>query len=585
MRKSTPKSQVSRTTVTEYDSGENIRVCVRSRPMNKKELAQGDSPCVNVVDSQNMQLSIKSSTKSYRFHQVMGESYTQGQMFSDSGVHVLIDSVLEGYSASVFAYGQTGSGKTYTMAGAEEKLGRQDYVSDETDGLIPRSISYLWQSMAERQEQYYVKAAFMEIYNEQVRDLLNPSSGVLHCRWNIKSGFFVEDLLIVDCTNIDDLIAVLHEGIGNRKTGSHELNSDSSRSHSILLVYVISEIRAEDGHAFKKFGKMCFVDLAGSERLKESKSKGTMVKETGNINRSLFTLGKVIVALADKKRTKSHIPYRDSKLTMLLMDSLGGVSKALMIACVSPASSYSEETLSTLNYAARTMNIKNKPIIQMDNKEQVVFNLKREIQLLKMENEYLKEQITRVNGGMPPMMVEVARNRQTSAKSQNGKLPPIQRQEGQSSQQILQEYHTEISRLREENTQLNNGREVFEKLSRNVVGENQTLHSKLQNLESVFADISSSIESSPEKTQNQYTITNLLNENSNMKRQITKMEQEKAELRSKLLEAPAPTETTDIYHLNQNNTQLQKRIEFLQKREKDLLEHLIKAQRDQYDKK
>jgi kinesin family member 12 len=170
------------------------------------------------------------------------------------------------------------------------------------------------------------------------------------------------------------LIAVLHEGMKNRKSGSHELNKDSSRSHSILTVYLISEtVSQEDGHIFKKYGKISFVDLAGSERLKESKSQGEMAKETGSINKSLFTLGKVISMLSSEKNpnnlNQKYIPYRDSKLTMLLMDSLGGSSKALMIACVSPSHMWAEETISTLNYATRTMNIKNKPIIQMDAKE------------------------------------------------------------------------------------------------------------------------------------------------------------------------------------------------------------------------
>jgi kinesin family protein 12 len=127
-----------------------------------------------------------------------------------------------------------------------------------------------------------VKASFLEIYNEQLRDLLNPSSGILHQRWNVRNGFFVEDLMVVECTSQQDLTAVLHEGMKNRKSGSHELNKDSSRSHSILTVYLISEtVSKEDGHIFKKYGKISFVDLAGSERLKESKSQGEMMKETG----------------------------------------------------------------------------------------------------------------------------------------------------------------------------------------------------------------------------------------------------------------------------------------------------------------
>ena len=132
----------------------------------------------------------------------------------------------------------------------------------------------------------------------------------------------MEDLIVVDCTDVDDMISVLNEGMKNRRSGSHELNKDSSRSHSILTLYIISEMKS-GSQTVKKYGKIAFVDLAGSERLKESKSQGEMIKETGNINKSLFTLGKVIKGLTDKKSKTPYIPYRDSKLTMLLMDSLG----------------------------------------------------------------------------------------------------------------------------------------------------------------------------------------------------------------------------------------------------------------------
>ena len=161
------------------------------------------------------------------------------------------------------------------MSGVEDKLGREGYTptDDSEDGLFPRSVKFMWERMTQRPEQFYVKASFLEIYNEQLRDLLNPSSGILHQRWNVRNGFFVEDLMVVECTSQQDLTAVLHEGMKNRKSGSHELNKDSSRSHSILTVYLISEtVSKEDGHIFKKYGKISFVDLAGSERLKESKS-------------------------------------------------------------------------------------------------------------------------------------------------------------------------------------------------------------------------------------------------------------------------------------------------------------------------
>ena len=285
------------------------------------------------------------------------------------------------------------------MAGKEEKLGIDGWTQEDADGIIPRSVQYMWEQMSMRTEKFYVKASYLEIYKEQLQDLLDPSSGILHIRWNVKEGFFVENLNYFECTSKDDLIAILHEGIKNRKTGSHKLNADSSRSHSILTVYLISDTEDDDGYVFKKYGKISFVDLAGSERLKDSESQGEMVKETGKINKSLFMLGKVISCLSDKNNPNNkHIPYRDSKLTMLLMDSLGGSSKALMIACVSPSGIYSEETISTLNYATRTMNIKNKPIIQMDPKEQVRFNLRREVHLFRLENKFLRKSLAKYVG-------------------------------------------------------------------------------------------------------------------------------------------------------------------------------------------
>lgn len=582
MRKSTPKSQVSGTTATDQEAGESVRVCLRLRPLNEKERTSGSGSCVSVLNSQQIQLDLKGQMKNFRYHQVMDETFSQGHVFSDSGVHLLLDSVLLGYSASVFAYGQTGSGKTYTMAGIEDRLGKTDYTSDETDGMIPRGISYLWQEMARKEETFFVKAAFMEIYNEQVRDLLNPAAGILHCRWNVKTGFFVEDLLVVDCTSIDDLIAVLHEGIRNRKTGSHELNKDSSRSHSILIVYVISEVRSDDGHSFKKYGKINFVDLAGSERLKETKSAGEMVTETKNINKSLFTLGKVISALGDRRKAKTHIPYRDSKLTMLLMDSLGGNSKALMMACVSPAAIYVDETISTLAYAARTMNIKNKPIVQIDGKEQVLFNVKREIQLLRMENKFLKDELYKVTGGLP---LEIG-SRTGSSKSGSGKLPPLPKapQISNAGVEILEEYQNEINRLKEENAQLANSKEVLSKLSGSVLQENSGLSAKLVHLESVFTDLSSA--GSSDRVSEDYTTTSvtsiqLLNENSNLKRQIARIEQEKQNLHTRPTAGSRASSSSDseAFNIKQHNNQLQKRIEFLQRREKELLEHLIRTQK------
>ena len=321
---------------------------------------------------------------------------------------------LEGFSATVFAYGQTGSGKTYTMAGGQDDWERQNVSA--IDGVIPRSVRYIFEQVASRQDKvkYTVRASFLEIYNENVRDLWNPSSGCLSIReyppgyWR---GFYVEDLYIFECTNVEDMLFMLSEGMRHRAVGSHNLNKDSSRSHSMLTFYLESEEESE-GEPYVKFGKISFVDLAGSERLKETQGndatmggaqdfqatfrsrarmKGDeMLKETGNINKSLFTLGKVISALGDASKATASapnfVPYRDSKLTKLLMDSLGGASKALMFACCSPADSYLDETLNTLSYAARARNITNKPAVQVDPHEELVRELRAQMKTLKAQN-------------------------------------------------------------------------------------------------------------------------------------------------------------------------------------------------------
>jgi hypothetical protein len=204
----------------------------------------------------------------------------------------------------------------------------------EQQGLIPRSLHYLYSKISQIQSTHYtVRAAYLEIYNEQVKDLLNVGgANSLPVRWKSDRGFYVENLFIVECEVLDDCVAVLEEGLRNRKTGSHRLNEHSSRSHSILTIYLDSEtIDPEDNRLIRRNGKISFVDLAGSEKVKESKATGGTFNEMLNINKSLLTLGNCISALADSKKRLGHIPYRDSKLTKLLADSLGGSGYTLMV--------------------------------------------------------------------------------------------------------------------------------------------------------------------------------------------------------------------------------------------------------------
>ena len=230
--------------------------------------------------------------------------------------------------------------------------------------------------------QIKVRASCLEIYQEQVNDLLNMNGTNLPVRWSNRDGFFVEHLCIVEVENIDELMTVFNEGASNRKVASHELNKDSSRSHSIFTIYLDITSQDPEGFKSKRYGSIRFVDLAGSEKLKISKSKSA--SETSSINKSLLVLGKVISLLSSTKKDV-YVPYRDSKLTKLLMDSLGGESKTLMIACINLSAVNIEETHKTLTYASRVKKIKNIPMTRMDDKEKYIMKLKEEIRLLKEE--------------------------------------------------------------------------------------------------------------------------------------------------------------------------------------------------------
>jgi len=334
--------------------------------------------------------------REFAFDNVVDHKESQASFFKSCGVDRLIKCTLDGYAAVVFAYGQTGSGKTYTMSGVEEQTEKTEH-SPETDGLIPRSLSYLYgqiYSLKKQNKSVLVSASYLEIYNEQVFDLLNCESGnPLQLRYQYGRGFFVEKQLVVQCENFEDLCAVAAEGHNNRTVRSHSLNMHSSRSHSIFTVYVETK-DLQDEEASSVYGKISFIDLAGSENVKQSQSEGIALKETNNINKSLFALGKVISVLAAKHQgtisETSHIPFRDSALTKLLMDSLGGNGMAMMIACCSPSSLHVDETLRTLQYATRAKNIINKPIQNISQRDAKMQELREELRLLRGENAALR---------------------------------------------------------------------------------------------------------------------------------------------------------------------------------------------------
>ncbi|XP_064106219.1 kinesin-like protein KIF3A isoform X4 [Macrobrachium nipponense] len=399
----TMRSIGSRGSLTDegYDDCDNVNVVVRCRPLNDKERKKGDEACVTFpgegqiwVNMDGMNGQVTQKPKVFTYNVVFEPEALQEDILEHSGIKRLLDMAIDGFSCTVFCYGQTGSGKTHSLTGPPHLFDTGPDLFSEDHGLIFRSFVYLFNQLETRDDQEFtLTASYLEIYNEKVIDLLNIGTNQkpLQVRWSKKKrGFFVENLFEIECAELDDLLAVLEEGLRNRAVASHNMNEYSSRSHTILTVNITSEQKADDGVYVTRNGKINFVDLAGSEMTKKTNSEGKTLEEANNINKSLMVLGTCIAALSDSRKRDGHVPYRDSKLTKLLADSLAGNGVTLMIACVSPAKSNISETINTLRYASRAKRIRTKPIIVMDPKEKVIMSLQREVSLLREENAHLK---------------------------------------------------------------------------------------------------------------------------------------------------------------------------------------------------
>ena len=288
----------------------------------------------------------------------------------------------EGYNGTIFAYGQTGTGKTHTMEGS---------IEGENKGIIPNTFDHIFRHINTTEDQeFLVRASFLEIYNEEIRDLLgkNPQAK-LKLKENVDTGVYVKGLTAFVVKGVAEINNVLKVGKKNRTVGATLMNQDSSRSHSIFTVVIESCAKGADGDNHIRVGKLNLVDLAGSERQSKTGATGDRLKEATKINLSLSALGNVIQSLVDGK--SGHIPYRDSRLTRLLQDSLGGNTKTVMIANIGPADYNFDETLSTLRYANRAKNIKNKPRINEDPKDAMLREFQDEIKQLRAQIEAQKE--------------------------------------------------------------------------------------------------------------------------------------------------------------------------------------------------
>ncbi|XP_021926304.1 osmotic avoidance abnormal protein 3-like [Zootermopsis nevadensis] len=369
-----------------YNMAESVKVIVRCRPMNSRE-KDLNCKCVVFMDNSHCTCSIVNPTdssappKSFTFDGVYHINSTTEQIYNEIA-YPLVEGVLEGYNSTVFAYGQTGCGKSFTMQGVTDPASQR--------GIIPRAFEHIFEAVSVAEgTKYLVLASYLEIYNEDIRDLLGRDvKRKLDLKEHTDKGVYVQDLSMHPVQSVADCEKLMYQGWKNRATGATLMNADSSRSHSIFsinlemmpLCALEDACCPADGDHIRR-GKLNLVDLAGSERQAKTGATGERLKEATKINLSLSALGNVISALVDGK--SKHIPYRDSKLTRLLQDSLGGNTKTLMIACLSPADNNYDETLSTLRYANRAKNIQNKPKINEDPKDTMLREYQEEIKKLR----------------------------------------------------------------------------------------------------------------------------------------------------------------------------------------------------------
>ncbi|KAF2635453.1 kinesin family protein-like protein [Massarina eburnea CBS 473.64] len=388
--RSSPHAGAKRKARDYEEGGEetNINVVVRCRGRNDREVKENSGVVVttNGIKGNTVELSMgvnALSNKSYQFDKVFSSAADQSMIF-DEVVTPILDEVLNGFNCTIFAYGQTGTGKTYTMTGD---------ISDvlplpDAAGIVPRVLYSLFNKLEADDTECSVKSSFIELYNEELRDLLSPDDSVKLKIYedNSKKGSSTTQVQGMEECHLKSAvhgIRLLREGSHKRQVAATKCNDLSSRSHTVFTITIYMKRLSEDGQEYMSAGKLNLVDLAGSENIQRSGAENKRAAEAGLINKSLLTLGRVINALVERG---SHIPYRESKLTRLLQDSLGGRTKTCIIATLSPAKSNLEETISTLDYAFRAKNIRNKPQVnQLLSKKTLLREFTVEIEKLKSE--------------------------------------------------------------------------------------------------------------------------------------------------------------------------------------------------------
>uniref|UniRef100_A0AAR2KNC4 Kinesin motor domain-containing protein n=1 Tax=Pygocentrus nattereri TaxID=42514 RepID=A0AAR2KNC4_PYGNA len=371
-----------------------VQVAVRVRPLLPKEVLHNHESCIT-THPEDRRVTLGHDRHFY-FDFVFEEISAQEEVYAGC-VQPLIEAFFQGFNATVFAYGQTGSGKTYTIGEANISSFR-----DDEQGIIPRAVAEIFKLLDENDlTDFSVRVSYLEVYKEIFRDLLEveTASKDIHIREDDKGNIVLCGVKECEVEGLDEVLSLLDSGNTARHTGATQMNPHSSRSHTIFTVLMEQRrggSRATSGSLHILSSKFHFVDLAGSERILKTGNTGERLKESIQINSGLLALGNVIGALGDPKRKGTHIPYRDSKITRILKDSLGGNAKTLMIACISPSSSDFDESLNTLNYAKRARNIQNRAMVNCRGEPDRVEGLELQIKALKRALENRQRSETRI---------------------------------------------------------------------------------------------------------------------------------------------------------------------------------------------
>eukprot|EP00037_Helgoeca_nana_P013739 m.126853 g.126853 ORF g.126853 m.126853 type:complete len:808 (+) comp22202_c0_seq4:73-2496(+) len=351
----------------------SVRVVVRCRPMSNDESVRKDTSCVTMESESGTALATKGGEpKSFTYDAVYDNNAEQRDIY-DETVRPIVADVLNGFNGTIFAYGQTGTGKTWTMEG--------DRSSVELRGVMPNAFTHIFTEIARTQgKKFLVRASYLEIYKEEIRDLISKASRLKLRQKN--DTFYVDGLSSAVVKSAEEIEEIMEIGNKNRMVGSTAMNATSSRSHAIFVVTIECIEVGVDGENHIRVGKLNLVDLAGSERQKKTQATKERLEEGIKINQSLLCLGNVVNALATGAKG-DHIPYRNSVLTKLLKDSLGGNAKTVMIANIGPSIYNYDETVNTLRYANRAKNIKNKPTINEDPKDAMLRSFQEQLEKLK----------------------------------------------------------------------------------------------------------------------------------------------------------------------------------------------------------